>query len=403
MGISTNYWVGQEVNIFSVSSPDGTSSEDPFISLFSYLSVKSSIIGGDFNAHHSSWTSHHRNNNNGLALSSILFDSSNWILITLKDLPTRLCNISGKPSTIDLTFVSADLAPLIDSHVGPFWSSDHFPIFLSFSFLHSNYDRRRPIWIFRDKLWSKWNELVSNNLNSVNFVNIRNPADAYALFYEAIMYASNALLSPSLSPSPTHHPSCKSSQPWWNSICRKAVAAARKAFSLWKRLPTPENKSALNRLNAIMKRPIASEKNKSWLEFANNLCPRVWVTKVWKFARSMFGINKSSLNDWEHIPPLDDLESNLDKSQRIANLFLDQFTAFTSGSSFSSDPASEAFESAIDYAISDPSLSPLNSPFLREELIKAIIQSKSNAMGSDRVHLKMLKNLNPQNISNLLS
>lgn len=53
-------------------------------------------------------------------------------------------------------------------------------------------------------------------------------------------------------------------------------------------------------------------------------------------------------------------------------------------------------------SIDNPSFSSLNSPFTIAELSKAISNSKSNAVGSDLIHIKMLKNLNSENLAHLL-
>ena len=56
----------------------GNSPEDPFVDLFDFASTTPFIICGDFNAHHSSWSSYHINKNNGLSLSSISMSSPFW-------------------------------------------------------------------------------------------------------------------------------------------------------------------------------------------------------------------------------------------------------------------------------------------------------------------------------------
>lgn len=168
--------------------------------------------------------------------------------------------------------------------------------------------RPSPPWFFRSSKWVKWNELISTNLHSVSFRNIKNPDSSYSVFYDAIMLASKQFFSPSSTPFVLK----KRPKPWWNASCRKAVALARQAFTTWKKCPSPLNKQNLNRLNAVMKRTISKEKNRSWSEYVENLDPRKGTSKLWNFTRSMFGFNKGSLNDWESIPSIDDYETPID-------------------------------------------------------------------------------------------
>ena len=395
ISITVLNWLGVELDVFSVYSPNGSAASDPFNSLFQSVANNYSIIGGDVNAHHSSWTSFHNNNNNGVAIASSLLNSPNWILITPKDTATRHCGASGKISTIDLTFATTDFPPICNYRIGPFWDSDHLPVFISLADDPTPL-QPPPTWCFRDKKWTRWNDVISSHLNTISFDNISSPESAYDALYSTIISASNSMFSPT-----ANRRQPKSCPPWWNEECSKAVGRSRQAYSRWKKCPSPSNKQELNKQNAIKKRTIIREKNAAWATFVDNLDPRKGTKKVWKFANSMMKVHKNSYNDWINLPSLP-YETVFDKKKRCCSIFLDQFTDSCEPLINSVDPITASLDSQVQNRIDDQSGSPLNEPFIIDELTAAIKSSKSNAMGSDLIHRQMLQHLSRPNLESLL-
>jgi Endonuclease-reverse transcriptase len=75
------------------------------------------------------------------------------ILITPKELGTRVNPSTGSTSTIDLTMVSSDLALDAEVKVGPYIGSDHLPVHLTLNLLPTRRVERIPRGTFRAEHW----------------------------------------------------------------------------------------------------------------------------------------------------------------------------------------------------------------------------------------------------------
>lgn len=115
----------------------------------------------------------------------------------------------------------------------------------------------------------------------------------------------------------------------------------------------------------------------------------------------MMKLHKNSYNDWINQPLLP-YETVFDKKKRFCSIFLDQFTDSCEPMINSVDPITASLESQVQNCIDEQSGSPLNEPFIIDELTVAIKSAKSNAMGGDLIHRQMLQHLSKQNLESLL-
>jgi len=122
---------GSQLDIFSIYSPDGNLDIFTDIEAIASTASESAIIGGDFNPHHPAWEDGHAANRSGRAVSKFLLNDNKFTLITPKNLGTRPSSQNYPTSTIDLTFTTTNIAHLSSVALGPYWSSDHFPVFIS--------------------------------------------------------------------------------------------------------------------------------------------------------------------------------------------------------------------------------------------------------------------------------
>lgn len=127
IGISVNLKNNEKIDIISVYCPKGNCNAADLIPIFSYYKNKT-IIAGDFNAHHSQWETRSNSNQSGYALIDMLTDTNDILLLTPRNLNTRIDPRDGKESTIDLTFTSTNFALNYEIKTGPYWGSDHLPI-----------------------------------------------------------------------------------------------------------------------------------------------------------------------------------------------------------------------------------------------------------------------------------
>ena len=133
------------------------------------LAGEHGVVGGDFNGHSRLWESNHACNQNGNVLVEILDNEENSALTTRKDLGTRPGDPTTAPSTIDLTFMTANLARRAGTSLGEYWSSDHLPVIIDVGVdipLSSTTGCR---WRFNDASWNDWNNSIKSSLLTLNF------------------------------------------------------------------------------------------------------------------------------------------------------------------------------------------------------------------------------------------
>ena len=124
------------VYVLNIYNPCKNISYEEFVHYFDQLG-SDQIILGDFNAHHPDWSysTSIRNstitNQSGNALSEVLLQSPNLVLLTPKGLPTRL-DPRGTLSTLDLTLGSGRFSNPLSVTTGPDIGSDHYPVITEF-------------------------------------------------------------------------------------------------------------------------------------------------------------------------------------------------------------------------------------------------------------------------------
>lgn len=174
LGIHVSNLFRREVSVLSVYCPNGNNYNTELIANIFNQCSGTSIVCGDFNAHHRLWTTLPDENLCGRAIFDFLCEDPNWMLATPQNLATRRCPRSSIGSTIDLTFTTSDLGLPQYVGTGPFWNSDHIPVFISLTLPRLTVHNSK-IWALKDSKWKVWNESINNTLTSDNFKNSNNP------------------------------------------------------------------------------------------------------------------------------------------------------------------------------------------------------------------------------------
>ena len=196
---------------------------------FQFLSKLSrkSLIFGDFNAHHQTW-SNSPTTGRGHALARALDDYDMVLLNT--EHPTRLnlsTNAIAKESLIDLSIASRDIAFRCNTIVSEMMcGSDHFPVstFISWSATRTP---KTAYWNYKKANWDLFATVAKGQLS-----NLTESEDVNVLCNEFCAYITEAAkLSIPSSKSGNH----KTPVPWWSEDCRRAVRQTRAAFSKMKR------------------------------------------------------------------------------------------------------------------------------------------------------------------------
>jgi exonuclease III len=271
---------GEHIDVISAYSPHGNCTKQEVSAQFE-CSSKNKIIGGDFNGHHALWESNSRTNASGRAIVDTLLDLPDNILITPKDLTTRVGSRPATRSTIDLIFASAALALDATVSTGCSMGSDHFPI---------------------------------------QFHLIENPEFAQHVFYNSLMEASHRVFRLIQSESKHREPS----RPWLSQKCKDQMKEAEAAKAEW-----IDNISSIDlfvkqkKATAIKTRIIKKAQTESWQNFASDLDPRGVIPKVWKFMKAMQGIGGEPSVDTANLKT-DDGTTVTDAAEK-AELFLNFF------------------------------------------------------------------------------
>ena len=311
---------GEHIDVISAYSPHGNCTKQEVSALFE-CSSNNKIIGGDFNGHHALWKSNCRTNASGRAIVDTLLDLPDNILITPKDLTTRVGSRPATRSTIDLTFASAALALDASVSTGSSMGSDHFPIVIEFGFAATRVGRRAPKWAFDNNKWTEWNRTVSTLLHASQFHSIQNPEFAYHVFYNSLIEASHRVFR-LIQADPSKHR--EPSRPWVSQQCKDQMKEAEVAKTEWINNITSIELFVKHKKAAAKKiRTIKKAQSESWQKFASNLDPRKAKSEVWSFMKAMQGKGAEQAVDTANLKT--EQGATVTGAAEKANLFLDFF------------------------------------------------------------------------------
>jgi len=221
-----------QIDLISIYVPKGDCEVADVEHLFNRLNP--TLIGGDFNGHHTMWESDSQSNKAGRSIAKAILNNNSMCLLTPRHLGTRIDPGLGKPSTIDLTIASSSLAIASSISVGQYTGSDHLPLTIVLNATPARNTGQPPTWITNDKKWNDWNAFIHSSLLEANFHSISDPAEATSTFNRSIEAANTKFFKLSQPPSLNCVTQCR---PWWNDACKVAVRTARKAFRKWRDSP----------------------------------------------------------------------------------------------------------------------------------------------------------------------
>lgn len=389
---------GRELMIISLYIPDGSKCNEEDLDILANAS-DNTILSGDFNAHHERWQGGCRHpNRSGSLIAGLLDRLDHLTLATPKDLGTRQCYNSFTTSTIDLTIMPPYLAATSKITRGPDLGSDHFPIHIEIGVQATKTGNRVPRWILKDADWITWNTQISGRINNSEFYSSQDSEVKYLILREAMIQSaqhSNIRMS-----KPNQQISAHSTNPWWNEKCKAAVAKARRAKNACDSkkggICCVTNKTIWRRLDNEKKRIIKEEKENTFNIFINNLNPRCSTTKTWAFVKSM--VAKAPPPDYNSSPIKNPDNNELVTTQKEkAEIFAKQYNYQKENL-----PDNQHYEQLINVRTNSQVPNALNSPILEKELEYGLKNLKSNAMGKDKIHNLMIRNLSPSNRRHVL-
>lgn len=332
----------------------------PHISLISplfnilYILPQPIIILGDFNAHHTSWGSHH---SDSFAMALIdMFDNIN-VCILNDGSPTRRVYPSQNPkSAVDLSLCSPSLSSLLAWSVLPLsHGSDHFPIIISLPNRSSVSIDSCPLFKYKVSKaeFPNFISSVDIKVNDLSLTSLDNCLDNYSKFIEAFTSSVSARKS--------RHKT-KVSLPWWDPDCSLVIKERNDAEKVYSLYMTIDNFINYKNKAAQAKRLLKKKKKLGWKKYCENISPRCPSTFVWRSIRRFRG----SLN-------IENITSNDD------SIWIDSF----------SDRLAPPFVPSLDAIPSSPYFIPsscrMDMPFSFEELECSLSGLKDTSPGIDGI------------------
>lgn len=228
-------------------------------------------------------------NQSGNAIARILENSDIVVLNTPHNFNTRIEPHSNKASTLDLTLSSSNLVTYMNLHIGPYWSSDHLPVYVD---INKNLIPQRTYnarWYPRQSKWTEWNQIINKSLTKIMPTVTENtqPKELNEKWIHVVVEANNSLFHPR--ENLNLHPEPK--RAWWTIECKKITAEVKKARCTWLKSPCTINKINLNRLESKKKNTIL-EKKRSLGQLHQTLDPKTSCKSIWKFTTYMCGTSK---------------------------------------------------------------------------------------------------------------
>ncbi len=327
------------------------------------------ILVGDFNAHNTLWGSWHINQR-GRVLEDII---EQYDLTILNTEPTHY-NCSYRTwSTLDLVITSPCISNTVQTyHHSDMAGSDHVPILVS-GFLPQTNVSLTPSDVLNYKKTDWKAFLAHQNQNPLSLTEGNDTCDA-------TQYLSNKLVHLASICTPPNKPPRRKLVPWWNTECAEALHNRRRALKTLKRNPTLENHINFSRLQAKARFTFKQAKRKSWQNYTSSITSRTPPSEVWNKIRAIE--KKKSFHLPSSILADDTLHTDL---QVVANLFADQFA------SVSAQPSSKPPGCITYFNITEASTVDYNQTITFMELKSAIQVTKPAAVGTDKIHIHMLK------------
>ena len=337
------------------------------------------VVMGDFNVRDRCWERGWESSSP--ALTSQINDSC---FVILNDgSSTRIPDRSDqRPSAIDLTFASADLAGGVGWEVGvDTLSSDHLPITISMTHA-ADIGSSAPVTRFRYES-ADW-DLFRAELRSVD-IDVDQPdlENVNSRIVSSLLEAARVAI-----PTTSGGTARPGSNPWWNEDCEEAVRTKRKLYKIYWRNQTAETHAEMKLANRNCNKVTARAKRDYWLAFSDSVSAgKTDLGSVWKKIKKM---------KQQYVAPNFDLHKDnrvYTTDQAKADAFAEAFAEASNTENLPADRRQSRREREAVYSdpAADDSL-PVNSPLTCTELKRALasIKKVKVSTGLDIVSYQML-------------
>ena len=327
---------------------------------------------GDFNAHHSLWTTRREACPSGTSLVTAI-QNNDLQLLTPQNMATYIDNRTGRPSTLDLCFLSNRIYPSSAISLSADIGSDHCHVCIEVEVRpQSNPVKGRFRWILEETNWITYKELFPEELDN-SPMELNNRSEALTHMIQQVALKTFKKTSPLIS--------CKYNKEWWNESCSRAVALRRRARAVMSRHPTRQNIEHFRRVTAETRRVIEEQKKESFKKFCNTLTAKTPVATVGKKIKTF----QNKTNSMSNIPLIDN-NTILVNAKEKAEKFKQRFEII-----YRSAQRQLTNQQRQEIIIAKTETEAYNAPFSNDELSHAMLKLKDTAPGKDNILNSFIK------------
>lgn len=261
------------------------------------LKQERTLIAGDFNGHHTNWSS--KTDTRGMQLFDSIFENN---YITLNDgTSTRVKLVNGvlQSTSPDLTVASLDLAmkfswQVMNENLG----SDHLVLKIKTEINNVNtYKIKRN---YKKADWTKYRQIINEKLNVLD-IHADNQK-AYDNFIEALNAAADQSIPKIKNCDNPIRQQMFKPKPYWGPDLSRVVAERRLALAEFRKNPTPQNLDKIQRKTSDAQRLIRNSRFSSFRKFCDSIdntmsAPEVYRRMKWlkgyKTARSTVDLEQT--------------------------------------------------------------------------------------------------------------
>ncbi|KAL9692218.1 hypothetical protein quinque_015861 [Culex quinquefasciatus] len=231
------------------------------------------IVGGDWNAKHSTWGDH-RDDARGEALDAAV-DAAQMVVLNNGSY-TRV-DARRSASAIDVTLASADISLLFEWNTLDYpYGSDHLPISFGTTSIHS--DVTLPAINYKKVDWTLYENLVEEAVS-------RNRNPTYDEFFQIVKTSLVQACPPPRQLQTTK----KVPLPFWDDELDAAKCESRQKFSVWRRSLDYEAYQDYSAAEKRFKDLVKSKRSQSWRAKCDTLDSQTSVKDLWRWAKRYKG------------------------------------------------------------------------------------------------------------------
>ena len=232
------------------------------------------VITGDFNAKSKLWDGNARGNGEGRRIEYAC-ENSNFICLNDPEKITLMSRDSFHRSSIDITFVSADLSIDCGWKTLPYnYGTDHFPEIISTKIQFSNIKKIRGKY--------KWEKLDWNKLKEFCDEDIEREQDEGNIEYDRLVEILKSNLEKAGARISNSAVVRKKVCIWWDRECQEMVDAKKEAFNNFIKNRSLENLEKYEKLDKETNGKLKKIKKNKYRNFCASLNKNNDIQKTWK-------------------------------------------------------------------------------------------------------------------------